>query len=146
MSDPVVFEAQSILLKIGDGESPEVFAHDCMINLNRSISITKSMVEEVLYDCDDPDKPGTVYRLAQSVSLSASGTGKTHKTSLRAMLDWALSSAAKNVKIELGGAGGALIQTGLHLTEFTPAEGEPKTYATASMAFASHGAITVSDL
>jgi len=142
MSEPVVFEAQYILLKIGDGADPEVFAHDCLINLNRSVSITASMVEQTIYDCTDPTAPGTVYRIKDSVSLSASGTGKTHKTSLLKYVQWALTQGAKNVQIEMGGQGGVRIETQLHLTEFTPAEGEPKNYASASMSFASNGAIT----
>jgi hypothetical protein len=146
MSDPVVFEAQYILLKIEDVADSGDFNHDCMINLDRSISITKSMVEEVLYDCTDPTKPGTVYRLVDSVSLSASGSGKTHKTSLLAFIQWALSTLSKRAMIELGGVGGAVIKTSVHLTEFTPAGGAPKKYAEASVSFASTGAITVEAL
>jgi len=142
MAEPVVFDANQITLKIGDGASPETFSHPCVINLNRSISITADMVEEVVYDCSDLNAPGTVYRLKRSVSLAASGAGKTDRASLSTYLDWILSENTKNVQIEMGGTGGRRIECAVHLTEFTPAEGEPKTYANASLAFASSGAIT----
>ncbi len=146
MADPVVFEAQYVLLKFEDVPDSDNYAHDCMINLDRSLSITKSMVEETLFSCDDPAAPGTVYRLVESVSLSASGTGKTHKTSLTKWLAWALATTSKRVQIELGGGGGAVIKTSLHLTEFTPAGGAPKKYSEASMTFASTGAILAEPL
>lgn len=141
-ADTELFEATKILLKIEMVADSNQYDHDCLINLNRSVKITASMVEEVVYDCDDPSKPGVVYRLKDSVSLSAEGTGKTRRSSLAAYLDFLLGSASKRARIELGGAGGQALLTRLHLTDFTPAEGEPKKYASASMSFASTGAIT----
>ncbi|MFZ0267764.1 hypothetical protein [Caulobacter sp.] len=146
MSDPVVFEADYIIVKFGDGELVEQFEHDCMINLSRSVSITKSMVEETLYDCTDPTKPGTIYRLVDSVSLEVTGSGKTHTASLLTWLNWSLSSASKNVAIELGKTGGAVIRTAMHLSQFQPAGGDPKKYAEAAITLQSTGPITVAAL
>jgi hypothetical protein len=133
-----VFEGQSVLVKIGDGASPEVFAHDCMINLTRGFTIDANMIEEEVFDCDAPDAPAVIYRLKRSVSISVTGTGKCHKTSLSTWLAYAKSASAKNVKIEIAGTGGQRITLAMHCGSFG-IEGEPKNYATANVSLASHG-------
>ncbi len=145
MAEVSVIEGQAILVKIGDGASPEVFAHDCMINLTRGFTITANMVEEEVFDCDTPDDPATIYRLKRSASLSVSGTGKLHKTSLATWLAYAASADAKNVKIEIGGSGGQRITLAMQCDSFG-IEGEPKNYATANVSLGSHGAWTTATI
>ena len=46
-----------VLIKKGDGASPENYAQPCLINGSRAIQITASYSEDVIPDCDNPDDP-----------------------------------------------------------------------------------------
>ena len=38
-----VVSGESILVQIGDGADPEVFAHDCLINGSRALNMTANV-------------------------------------------------------------------------------------------------------
>ena len=144
MALPSTFDARQIQVKFGDGASPEVFATDCLINASRAVSLSAQMTEEEVFDCTSLTLPATLYRIARSVGLSITGTGKAHKTTMKAMADLLLSGASKNVQVEIGGTGGLKLAFAARISEFTPAEGDPSALATASLTIVSTGTITTS--
>lgn len=93
------------LLKIGDGTSPEQFAHPCLINGDKALEITTNFTEDVVPDCDNPANPAEVVMQADSNRVTASGTGKLHKPDAKTYADWAADGSTKNVQIEVGSAG-----------------------------------------
>ncbi len=51
-------EGGQILVKIGDGADPEVFASDCLINTDKGIDFSSDSTDFVVPDCVDPTAPG----------------------------------------------------------------------------------------
>ena len=68
-----------LVLKIGNGASPEVFTPWCSINAERGITFTSALNDEVIPDCTDPDKIAWVAREKQSRSMSFTGGGMLDK-------------------------------------------------------------------
>lgn len=99
MADVGIIEGEKLLIKIGDGASPEVFAHPCLINTDRNVSFKTNMTETEVSDCDDPSLPAKIIRKAKSIDLSAGGAGKVDKTSVFAYIQWWETGLPKNVEI-----------------------------------------------
>lgn len=146
MAAPAVLDTRQILVKIGDGASTEVFTQTCVLNLNRAIAFSTSTTEEEVFDCTDATALAITHVIKKGARLQVSGGGKAHKTTMLTMAQWVLDDAAKNVQIEIGGTGGLRIECAMHLTEFTPAEGEVGAYASGSMTLVSTGAISVESI
>lgn len=123
-----VVSGEEILIQIGNGASPEVFAHDCMINASRSISLTATTRDQTIPNCSDPSKPDKTVRSVDALDSQISGDGKLHKTSVKAWAD--RRGQVVNVR---GRIAGALRVAGPYiLTEFT-ITGTAREFATASV-------------
>lgn len=119
---------EEILVQIGDGASPELFAHDCMINGSRSFNMSASTKDQTIPNCTDPSKPDKTVRTVEAEDSTISGEGKVHKTSLKTWLDRV--GTTFNVRVLVAGAFQA---AGLYiLTEFS-LTGTAREYATASV-------------
>lgn len=94
-----------VLIAIGDGESPETFAHPCTINLDRSIEFTAGGNKIEVPDCDDPDAPAWTEFVKQTLECTLSGTGKLDAvdTTMAAYSEWLADPLPKHVKIFLMG-------------------------------------------
>lgn len=101
-----------LLIQIGDGADPEVFAHDCMINTSRSFGVAKSVNSFAVIDCDNPDDPAWVELVADQLSSEVSGAGMLHTSSIGTWFGYATSKEPVNVRILLNGV--ALADGGLH--------------------------------
>lgn len=119
---------EDILVQIGDGADPEVFAHDCMINGSRGFTRTASVSEQGIPNCTDPTKPNKVVRRVDSVDSSISGEGMLHSSSTLAWLNRV--GEAVNIRVRQAGvwrvAGSYIVQ------EFS-VTGQAREYATASV-------------
>ncbi len=132
MSYVDVANGEHILVQIGDGESPEVFAHDCLINAERGITLSASTVTNEVPRCDDLSAPAKTVRAVQAIDSSISGSGKMHSSSLKTWMDWLLSGEPKNIRVKHNLAGkwqvaGSYLLTSLQVT------GTPKTNAEVSV-------------
>lgn len=121
MADVGVVAGEDLLIKIGDGGSPETFTHPCAINTSRGFqwSTTESTTE--VADCSTPGNPAYTDRRIKAYDLVVSGAGVYDKASTYAFVTWVQSGAAKNVKIyqNLTGAnGGYVITVSMVLTDF----------------------------
>lgn len=92
-----------LLVQIGDGGNPELFAHDCLINTERSFSVSKSTNTFAVIDCDNPDDPAWVERVADELSATISGSGVLHTSSLSTWFGYVNSPDSVNIRILLNG-------------------------------------------
>lgn len=93
----------SLLVQIGNGATPEVFAHDCLINTERGIQFHSETNRQVIPDCDTPDAPAWSVVNKDSFSATITGSGMLNTPSIKEWADWFASDDAKNVRVLLNG-------------------------------------------
>jgi predicted secreted protein len=133
-----------LLIKIGDGESPEVFSTFCSINAERGITFTASTNEQEVVDCADPDAIAWMVREKSNLSASITGSGMLNTPDVEEFFDWLESPDSKNVKVvvDVPSSDGGVIFTGaFHLTEFS-ITGNRGEKMQASISLSSDGPIT----
>lgn len=121
MADVGVVAGESLLIKIGDGGTPEVFTHPCLINTTRGVTFNTNMTETEVSDCAAPSNPAKIIRKARSIDLTIEGEGLLDATSVYNFLLWWQSAAAKNIQVYqnlTGAAGGWVISTSALLANF----------------------------
>ena len=135
------FDGSQILIKVGDGATPEVFTHPCLINADRAFTLNAETNQFDVPDCANPQDPGWKTTNKTSLSASISGSGMIERTDMALFDAWLISKDPKNIQIEVGGSGGRKYTGSFHLTslEWT---GTPKENATCTISLASTGAIT----
>lgn len=143
MSFVDVANGELILVQIGDGESPETFAHDCLINNDRNITISAQTVTNTVPRCDNPSAPDKTMRAVASVDSSIGGGGKMHSSSVKVWQDWALSGQPKNIRVKHNEAGKWQV-AGSYILETITVNGTPKTNAEVTVALVQADEITTS--
>lgn len=123
-----VVSGEAILVQIGNGADPQVFAHDCIINANRSISRTANTSEQSIPNCTDPSKPDKIVRRVDSTDSTISGDGKVHSDSV---LTW-LQRVGKTIPVRTRQAGVWRVAGDYIVSEFT-VTGKDKEFALASV-------------
>jgi predicted secreted protein len=134
-----------LLLKVGNGVSPEAFTAYCTINAARSIKGTTSTNEFNIPDCDDPDLLAWVTREKVAVSYTVSGAGILNTPDVQAFADWLSSADTKNCEIVVDVAsadGGVIFEGAFHLTDFE-ITGDRGGKMEANISLASSGEVTV---
>lgn len=137
------FTGSKVLVKIGDGAGPEVFAHPCLINTSRSIQGSVTTVDSVVPFCDDPEAPAWIEREKDSISYTITGEGLMHASDIADYIAWLKSPLTKNVQAVIadGDAAGHVLSGAFHLTEFQ-VSGTRKEKATVSITLVSDGEVT----
>jgi predicted secreted protein len=74
MARPTTYSAKKLLILLGDGGTPEVFAAPCGLT-TRGIEFSKETNDVTVPDCDDPDLPAWSERSVRTLSASVSGSG-----------------------------------------------------------------------
>lgn len=133
------FKGHEILIKLGDGEDPEVFTHPNLINSDRGLEFSTDMEGGELVDLADLTIPAVTTQFPKSHSLSVSGSGVTHSADVLEWAQWWKSGAAKNVKIY---AGNCVVSTSMRLSSFK-ISGDRTAQATNEITLVSDGEITV---
>lgn len=130
MSDTYVnpVSGELILVQIGDGEDPEVFAHDCQINAERGVNVTATTRQLSVPNCTDPSKPDKTVRIVDALDSVISGQGKLHSDSA---LEW-MQRVGKTINIRVRVAGVWRISGKYILTAFN-VTGAARDHATASI-------------
>ncbi|WP_298698183.1 phage tail tube protein [uncultured Brevundimonas sp.] len=123
-----VVSGEEILIQIGNGADPEVWAHDCLINGARSLSLTASTRDQTLPNCTDPSKPDKTVRDVDALDSQITGEGKVHGSS---MLAW-MQRVGKIIPIRVRKAGVWRVAGPYILTQFD-LTGTPREFATASV-------------
>jgi len=115
---------EQLLVKVGDGASPEVFTAPVLINTTRSLQLTGNAVATVIPRTDDVSAPGKTVRGVSSVDWQVSGAGILHVGDDKTYTDWLLTGAAKNVKVVNNKTGGVILTGSAVLTAFEISGGE----------------------
>lgn len=134
------FNGSKILIRVGDGGSPEVFTPRCTINAQRGIELTTNVIEDTQIDCDSPDDPAPVTRTADTYSSQITGEGRAHGPDIQFLTAWWKSGEAKNCQV-LVDHGGTYEHTfsGQYLLTTLGFAGERKEKATGSITLQSNG-------
>lgn len=132
-----------LVLKVGDGASPEVFTAMCSINAERGVTFSGSANDELIPDCADPDQIAWVSREVESLSVEFTGGGMLDKGNVKTMWDWWKSGASKNCKIILDDATAAnvITWTGAFKLPTFDITGDRGSKAAASLSLQSDGAV-----
>jgi len=144
MAQVDVVNGEKLLIMIGDGASPEVFSHPCLINTDRGISFSSSLTQELIPDCDSPEDPAWQSAEKDGLSANINGAGMLDVASIEEFYDWFTSPDTKNVKVKVDKTGGSTWTGAFHLTEFS-ISGTRKSKATASLTLVSDGEVTRAD-
>lgn len=107
-----------ILILLGDGGSPEDYAHPCSINAARDITFEKNLNEDVGLDCDDPDAVTWVTRDAVSKSCTVEGNGKLAIQDLELFETWFNSDESRNARVIVDVVGGRQYGGRWHCSNF----------------------------
>lgn len=103
MAQPTVLPGPKLLILVGDGGSPEVFATPCGLTSN-TFSMTAATGSTSVPDCSDPELPVWDVKDITSLSAQVTGTGVMAVESFHVWNDWFTGATAKNVQIKLDNA------------------------------------------
>lgn len=138
-------KGKSLLIKIGDGADPEVFAQPCSINSDRGIVFTAETNQTRVPDCDDPELIGWFRREKTAKGATINGAGTLHTPDLEDLFDFFNSEDSRNLQVKLNGVAGAdggghfagaFLCTGLEVT------GTVGEYTQVSISLESDGAVS----
>jgi len=141
MAPPDHFTGSKISIQIGDGASPEVFAHPCLINSTRAVEGTATTIDTVVPDCADPEAPAWTNRDKDALSYQITGEGIMDAVSTEPYINWLKDALTKNVRAVINNGGvGQTLAGAFHLTSFN-VNGERKGKAQVSITLVSDGVI-----
>jgi predicted secreted protein len=135
-----------LLLKVGNGMSPETFTALCTINAARSLKGTAGTNEFNIPDCADPDALAWIAREKVSLSYTVGGAGILNTPDVSTVAAWLASDESKNCQIVVdvpAAVGGVIFEGFFHLTDFE-ITGDRGGKMEANISLASDGAVTVS--
>ena len=116
MARPTTLRGTKLLLKLGDGATPEVFVAPCALttkSFNRSAGVNEFNVA----DCDDPDAAIWTERVKSALSGTISGSGTLAKESLDLYEEYFAAQDSRNVQVTIDFPSDARTYTGaFHLT------------------------------
>lgn len=118
MAQPTVFAGTKLLLKVGNGATPEVFAEPCGLT-TKSFDRTAATNTNLVPDCDNPEAPAWESTDVSSLSCSLSGSGLLARESFDTWNEWFESAEGRNMQIWLGSLGyftGSFKLTGFKLS------------------------------
>ena len=121
MARPTTIPFKDFILKIGDGETPEVLGKPCGLT-SQGLNFTKETNEVQVPDCDDPDLAAATERAVTATSATFTGEGILAAEFLPDWWDFYNYNGSRNCTIELvstvnGGTwAGKFILTGFNVT------------------------------
>jgi hypothetical protein len=128
-----------LVIQIGNGATPEVFAAPTVINTTRGISFTTSTESDELIDLADQTAPAQMTRRVKSVDTKIDGAGMLHKPDAITWLQWAAKPTIKNVKV----TDGIWVITGPYILTSFQITGERVKSSECSMTLEQAGPVTI---
>lgn len=120
MAQAVVASGSKVLIQLGDGASPEVFAHPCGIT-TKAVNQETTVNEVDIPDCSDEDAISWIGIEPQNRQMTVTGSGVLDKTELVNYRTFFALATAKNVRVNMNlgvGTGGGYWAGGMRLTTF----------------------------
>jgi len=118
MAKPVTLSSAKMLIQLGDGGSPEVFAAPCGLT-TKGLTFTKTTNDTTVPDCDDPDLVSWTERGVVSMSGTITGSGVLAMEALETWRAAAFLTISRNARLLLDHIDGGYFQGLFHLTTFT---------------------------
>lgn len=121
MAQAKTAKGTKLLIKIGDGGSPEAFTHNCSINGARSFQLQSQTNDVNVPDCDDPDLIAWIEREKVSLGATVQGAGVLNTEDLEFFYNFASSTDPKNMRIVVdvpGADGGGYFAGAFLCTDF----------------------------
>lgn len=136
-----------LLIAIGNGASPEVFAHGCTINGQRAISLQAETNDFVLPDCDAPEAMAWLSREKRALGATISGEGVLNSTDLETYFQWFVSADGRNVRtiLDVTGANGGGYMAGRFLLTALEVSGNRGEKVSVSLTLLSDGVVAWTD-
>ncbi len=134
-----------LVLKVGNGESPEQHTPMCTINAARGITFNANTTEDSIPDCDDLQKLQWLIREKVSLSVDVTGAGKVHKADVKTLVDWQQSPDPKSCIVVLDDSDPANViqfEGFYHLTTFSMSGDPGSPSVTGDIALQSSGEVT----
>lgn len=134
-----------LLLKVGDGNSPEVFTGLCTINTDRELAFDAATNDFAIPDCSDVDLVAWLAREKVSLSSSFTGGGTVNTPDLTRIDAFLRDPDSRNCQIvmDVPAADGGVIWEGpYHLTNWK-LSGTIGAKAQGSITLASDGEVTM---
>lgn len=101
MAQAKTFKFSDIVMMLGDGALPELFAAPCGLTQN-TMTISTNSNETVIPDCDDPDLAAWAITDILSLKMELGGQGILDIAARPVWEDWAMSGLEKNVRFIYG--------------------------------------------
>lgn len=133
-----------LVVKVGDGATPQVFKPLCTINAERGITFNAQTNDETISNCEDLDAIAWLVREKASLSVDVTGGGKNNKADNKIMWDWWKSPDPKDVQVVLDDeevANQITWEGAFHLTQYDITGGEGQKVAS-TMSLSSDGEVT----
>lgn len=137
------FSGRKLLLRIGNGASPEVLSVRCSFNGDRAISFEAATTDEMDVDCDNPTAVGWMVSQVDSLSATVSGAGRVKAVDVPFFFDWFNSGEPRTMEVDVDD-GTVVFEGQALLTNFTINGGETGS-ATADMAMRFTGPVTMAE-
>lgn len=104
MAKPTTLSYAKMIIYVGDGAAPEVFASPCGLTA-KGLDFAAQASDVVVPDCDDPDAPAWIERATRSLSGKITGSGILAVEAFNIWRDWVLSGLPKNCRVQFVGSG-----------------------------------------
>lgn len=147
MAQAKAVRGTKILVKIGDGGSPETFTHNCSVNGARSFQLSSQTNDVNVPDCDDPDLIAWIEREKVSLGATIQGAGICNTPDVEFFFNYAKDSDPRNVRVvvDVAGADGGGYFAGAFLCTDFQVNGDRGSKADVSITLQSSGALTWTD-
>lgn len=143
MARPTTLRGSKLLIKIGDGASPEVFVGPCALT-TKSFNRSASMNEFNIADCNDPDAPIWTERVKSALTASLSGSGTLAKESLDLYEEAFADQDSRNVQVTIDYAVGPRTYVGRYHLATLNITGEQDGLIQVEMEWQSDGPVELS--
>lgn len=103
MTQPTVVAGTKLLVLVGNGATPEVFAEPCGLT-TKSFDLSAATNTALIPDCADPEAPVWEAKLVSSLAAQISGSGIMAVEAHAIWEAWFIAALAKNCQIKLNAA------------------------------------------
>lgn len=135
------FSGRRLLIRVGNGASPEVFSIKCTFNGDRAISFSTASTDEMDVDCDDPTAVAYTVTQVDSLSVDLTGAGRVKADEIQFFHDWWESGEARNAQVAIDAEDGGEFEGQLLLLSWGISGGETGS-ATSDMTMKFTGPVT----
>lgn len=138
------FSGRRLLIRVGNGASPEVFSIKCTFNGDRAIAFSTASTDETDVDCDNPTAVAYTVTQVDSKSVDVTGAGRVKADEVPFFFDWWDSGEPRNAQVAIDAEDGVEFEGQLLLLSWSVNGGETGS-AAADMTMKFTGPVTMNE-